>query len=41
MRSVAPLDPEAALFYRKFSSIMLPDRGKMFLPMRTIGDLFQ
>lgn len=37
---VDPLDGEAERFYTKFGFIALPDSGKMFLPMRTIKDLF-
>lgn len=37
---VDPLDPEAEKFYAKFGFIALPDSGKMFLPMRTIKELF-
>jgi hypothetical protein len=39
--AVDPLDQDAAKFYGKFGFITLPDSGKMFLPMRTIGELFQ
>ena len=35
-----PLDAEAEAFYYKFGFIALPDSGKMFLPMRTIKELF-
>lgn len=38
---VDPLDPEAEAFYHKYGFIMLPDSGKMFLPMKTIERLFQ
>lgn len=38
---VDPLDPDAVRFYAKFGFIALPDSGKMFLPMRTVGDLFR
>jgi predicted GNAT family N-acyltransferase len=37
---VDPLDQEAEAFYAKFGFIMLPDSGKMFLPMPTISKLF-
>jgi len=37
---VDPLDLEAELFYKKYGFIKLPDSGKMFLPMRTIEQLF-
>ena len=38
---VAPLDNEAVSFYDKYGFIQLPDSGKMFLPMKTIEQLFQ
>jgi GNAT superfamily N-acetyltransferase len=38
--AVDPLDDEAEGFYSKFGFIMLPDSGKMFLPMKTIEALF-
>lgn len=37
---VDPLDEEAVKFYRKYDFILLPDSGKMFLPMATIALLF-
>lgn len=37
---VDPLDDHAKQFYAKFGFIALPDSGKMFLPMKTIRDLF-
>ena len=37
---VDPIDQEAIRFYEKYSFILLPDSGKMFLPMKTISDLF-
>lgn len=37
---VDPLDDEAIQFYLKYGFIQLPDSGKMFLPMKTIHDLF-
>jgi predicted N-acetyltransferase YhbS len=37
---VDPLDKEAAKFYAKYDFILLPDSGKMFLPMATIATLF-
>ncbi len=33
---VDPLDEEAVAFYQKFGFILLPDSGKMFLPMSAI-----
>jgi GNAT superfamily N-acetyltransferase len=38
---VDPIDLEAELFYKKYGFIKLPDSGKMFLPMRTIEQLFE
>lgn len=37
---VDPLDEEAVRFYKKYDFILLPDSGKMFLPMATIEQLF-
>lgn len=37
---VDPIDEEAERFYDKYGFIKLPDSGKMFLPMKTIGQLF-
>lgn len=37
---VDPIDEEAKNFYRKYGFIVLPDSGKMFLPMATIGKMF-
>jgi GNAT superfamily N-acetyltransferase len=34
------LDSEAEKFYLKFGFIRLPDSAKMFLPMKTIGQIF-
>ncbi|BAU52489.1 GNAT family N-acetyltransferase [Mucilaginibacter gotjawali] len=36
---VDPLDEEATAFYQKFGFILLPDSGKMFLPMADIAQL--
>lgn len=36
---VDPLDPDAVAFYGKFGFILLPDSGKMFLPMADIAKL--
>lgn len=36
---VDPLDSEALAFYEKFGFIILPDSGKMFLPMADIARL--
>ncbi len=36
---VDPLDTEALAFYEKFGFIILPDSGKMFLPMADIAQL--
>ncbi len=38
---VDPLDFEAERFYEKYGFIKLPDSGKMFLPMKTIKELFE
>lgn len=38
---VDPLDKEAERFYEKYGFIHLPDSGKMFLPMKTIEELFE
>jgi GNAT superfamily N-acetyltransferase len=38
---VDPLDLEAVAFYKKYGFIELPDSGRMFLPMKTIGALFK
>ena len=37
---VDPLDDEAIRFYAKYDFVLLPDSGKMFLPMATIASLF-
>lgn len=37
---VDPLDAEAVKFYGKYDFILLPDSGKMFLPMSAIAQLF-
>ena len=38
---VDPLDKEAERFYEKYGFINLSDSGKMFLPMKTIEELFE
>lgn len=38
---VDPIDKQAVKFYRKYSFVLLPDSGKMFLPMKTITKLFK
>jgi GNAT superfamily N-acetyltransferase len=38
---VDPLDKEAEKFYEKYGFIKLPDSGKMFIPMKTIKELFE
>lgn len=38
---VDPIDRGAENFYAKYGFIKLPDSGKMFLPMRTINQLFE
>lgn len=35
-----PIDNLAESFYKKYGFIKLPDSGKLFLPMKTIGKLF-
>ena len=37
---VDPIDENATGFYNKFGFITLPDSGKMFIPMKTIEQLF-
>lgn len=37
---VDPINEKAKAFYEKYGFIDLPDCGKMFLPMKTIGQLF-
>lgn len=37
---VDPIDESAERFYTKYGFIKLPDSGKMFLPMKTISQLF-
>ena len=37
---VDPLDEDAENFYGKYGFIKLPDSGKMFLPMKTVNQLF-
>lgn len=38
---VDPIDRAAENFYDHYGFIKLPDSGKMFLPMKTIGQLFK
>ncbi len=38
---VDPLDRQAQQFYNKYRFILLPDSGKMFLPMATVSNLFR
>ena len=38
---VDPIDQDAEDFYNKYGFIKLPDSGKMFLPMKTISQLFE
>ncbi len=38
---VDPIDKDAEGFYEKYSFIKIPDTGKMFLPMKTIKNLFE
>jgi hypothetical protein len=37
---VDPIDEDAVRFYQKYGFILLPDSGKMFLPMNIIARLF-
>ena len=37
---VDPIDEEATNFYFKYGFILLPDSGRMFLPMKTVEQLF-
>jgi ribosomal protein S18 acetylase RimI-like enzyme len=37
---VDPIDEGAINFYRKFDFILLPDSGKMFLPMTFVAEIF-
>jgi predicted GNAT family N-acyltransferase len=37
---VDPIDDYAISFYGKYGFILIPDSGKMFLPMKTIDELF-
>ncbi|GAB3356361.1 GNAT family N-acetyltransferase [Arachidicoccus ginsenosidivorans] len=38
---VDPIDDEAQNFYKKYGFILLPTSGKMFLPIKTIKDLYK
>ena len=38
---VDPIDQDAENFYNKYGFIKLPDSGKMFLPIKTISQLFE
>ncbi len=38
---VNPIDQDAENFYEKYGFIKLPKSGKMFLPMKTISQLFE
>ena len=37
---VDPIDEGAVMFYKKYGFILLPDSGKMFIPMDTASKLF-
>lgn len=37
---VDPIDEEAVSFYKKYGFIKLPDSCKMFIAMKTVGNLF-
>ena len=38
---VDPIDKNAFNFYKKYGFILLPDSGRMFLPMKTVSLLFE
>ena len=38
--TVDPIDEQAIEFYAGYGFILIPDRGRLFLPMQTIGKLF-
>ncbi|MFC0184411.1 hypothetical protein ACFFJX_18530 [Pseudarcicella hirudinis] len=38
---VDPIDEKARAFYDKYGFVLLPDSGKMFLPVKTIKNLFE
>jgi GNAT superfamily N-acetyltransferase len=38
---VDPLDEDAKLFYKEYGFMVLPDSGRMFMAMKTIGELFK
>jgi GNAT superfamily N-acetyltransferase len=38
---VDPMDKEAEQFYEKYGFTKLPDSGRMFIPMKTISELFE
>lgn len=38
--AVDPIDEQAMAFYQKYDFMLLPDSGKMFLPMNVISKLF-
>ncbi len=37
---VDPINPAARAFYSKYGFIALSDSGKLFLPMKTVGEVF-
>ena len=37
---VDPLDKDAVAFYAQYGFVMLPDRGRMFIPMKTVKSLY-
>jgi GNAT superfamily N-acetyltransferase len=37
---VDPLDQDAVSFYAKYGFVLLPDSGKMFMPMRALDSIF-
>lgn len=38
---VDPIDDSAVKFYKKYGFVLIPDSGKMFLPMKTIEELMK
>ena len=38
---VEPIDENATKFYQKYGFISLPDSGKMFITIETVGELFR
>ena len=38
---VDPIDEDAVTFYKKYGFILLPDSGKMFIPIETVANYFE